>query len=428
MLRIYRTELRRSPLLLALPVMVLVDVAVLFGRSRSWMGVWPEASVAVQVVTLFLGPVLAAVSAWQAGRSSRTGMPESVLAAARPAWQAEAVRLAATLTLGFLAYGTGAVAAAAVSFDAAGPGFLWPSYLLLGAAILVSFAALGHLAGRWFPSPWFTPVVAALGTFIGITALGQNLGFIVLSGAPDRDVRPTPIALRLLLAAALVALAVFAPALPGRRAGLRARPLTWGLRGCATAAAAVVLVVFAAIPGAGGIQRDRTSADAAPLCRRDGDGVPEVCVWPEHRKYLPELTAMARRLSEVPQPWLGRPAAFYEEGLRRTGLGDTGFAITEGHTRTAAMAMAQAVFAQSLRHCDLPVDNAAAWRSSDRIHLWLEYRAMGVDPDVADRGLHMSGVADAESAARAAVVQPEQAQAQWTAGERAVLAAAGCTS
>ncbi|GAA2996614.1 hypothetical protein Sfulv_39460 [Streptomyces fulvorobeus] len=119
----YRIELRRSPLLTALPVMIAVDLVVLFGRARYWIGVWPEASVAAQVVTLFLGPVLAGVSAWQAGRSSRAGMPEAVLAAARPGWRIESARLAATLTLGFLAYAIGCVTAAAISFGEAGPGF-----------------------------------------------------------------------------------------------------------------------------------------------------------------------------------------------------------------------------------------------------------------------------------------------------------------
>ncbi len=128
MLNAYRIELRRSPLLTAFPVVIALDLLVLFGRSRYWIGVWPEASVAVQVVTLFLGPVLSGVSAWQAGRSSRAGMPETVLAAARPFWRTEAARLAATLTLGFLAYLVGCLTAVAVSTGEAGPGFLWPSY------------------------------------------------------------------------------------------------------------------------------------------------------------------------------------------------------------------------------------------------------------------------------------------------------------
>lgn len=123
MLKAYRIELRRSPLLTAFPLMVAVDLLVLFGRSQYWIGVWPEASVAAQIVTLFLGPILAGVSAWQAGRSSRARVPEFLLSAARPGWRIEATRLAATLTLGFVAYGVGCLTAAAVSLHDAGPGF-----------------------------------------------------------------------------------------------------------------------------------------------------------------------------------------------------------------------------------------------------------------------------------------------------------------
>lgn len=220
MLNAYRIELRRSPLLTAFPVMIALDLLVLFGRSRYWIGVWPEASVAAQVVTLFLGPVLSGVSAWQAGRSSRAGMPETVLAAARPFWRIEAARLAATLTLGFLAYLVGCLTAVAVSIGEAGPGFLWPSYLLLGASTLIIFASVGHLAGRWWPSAAFTPVVCALGCFISMLALPFR--FNVLAGPPDQHLRPLPVAVRLLFALALAVLAVTAP--PMRRNTERRTP------------------------------------------------------------------------------------------------------------------------------------------------------------------------------------------------------------
>ncbi|MFJ8394941.1 hypothetical protein [Streptomyces sp. NPDC094144] len=211
MLNAYQIELRRSPLLTAFPLMIAVDLVVLFGRSRYWIGSWPEASVAAQVVTMFLGPVLAGVSAWQAGRSSRAGMPEFLLAAARPGWRAEAVRLAATLTLGFLAYGIGCLVAATVSSGDAGPGFLWPSYLLLGASALIIFASVGHLAGRWWPSAGFTPIVCALGSLISLSVLPFK--FTLLAAPPDTYVRPQTVAVRVLCALALAVLAVTAPPL-----------------------------------------------------------------------------------------------------------------------------------------------------------------------------------------------------------------------
>lgn len=417
MLNAYRIELRRSPLLTAFPVMIAVDLLVLFGRSRYWIGVWPEASVAAQVVTLFLGPVLAGVSAWQAGRSSRAGMPEVLLAAARPRWQIEAVRLAATLTLGFLAYGVGCLTAVAVSLGDAGPGFLWPSYLLLGASTLIIFASVGHLAGRWWPSAAFTPIVCALGCFISMLSLPFE--FNVLAGPPDTHLRPLPVALRLLWALALAVLAVTAPPLrrgDERQMPSRKRPRP--ARAIAVGSVACSLTALAAVPAAGELRVDRPASATEPLCDRADKSAPQVCVWPEHRKYLPELTRMAQRLDRTHQPWVKTPAVFYEFGLRRTDLGDRGFDIAEGHVRTAAIAMADQVFTESIGDCSPPRNERRAWQSMDNIALWLEYQAVGQDPAVADKGLHMEGVDTAQREATKAVRMPSAEEQKWVEQER----------
>ncbi|MFJ9687671.1 ABC transporter permease [Streptomyces bacillaris] len=413
----YCIELRRSPLLTALPVLIAVDLLVLFGRSRYWIGVWPEASAAAQVVTLFLGPVLAGVSAWQAGRASRSGMPETVLAAARPTWQIESARLAATLTLGFLAYAIGCLTAVAVSFRDAGPGFLWPSYLLLGASTLIIFAAVGHLAGRWWPSATFTPVVSALGCFISMLALPFKLN--VLAGPPDQHLRPLPVAVRLLFALALALLAVTAPPLRGGAGRQVQRHRTPPLiRGVAIASAVLSVGGLAAIPLAGELRVERPSTAVSPVCDRAEEGAPQVCVWPEHRKYLPELAHMALRLDRTPYAWLKSPRVFHQYGLRRSDMGDGGFDIAEGHVRTAAIAMADHVLNESLGVCTPPPEEKRAWQAMDNIHLWLEYRSMDRDPAAADAGLHMQGVAAAQRAAAQVSRASEAEQGRWLAQER----------
>ncbi|MFJ4908789.1 ABC transporter permease [Streptomyces sp. NPDC093249] len=417
MLNTYRIELRRSPLLTAFPLMVAVDLAVLFGRSQYWIGVWPEASVAAQIVTLFLGPVLAGVSAWQAGRASQAGMPEFLLAAARPGWRIEAARLAATLTLGFLAYGIGCLTAAAVSWGDAGPGFLWPSYLLLGASTLIIFASVGHLAGRWWPSPGFTPVVCAMGCFISMLSLPFK--FNVLAGPPDTHLRVLPLAVRLFVALALAVLAVAAPPLTRKadRQMSRRKPPPH-MAGIAVVSAVSAFVGLVAAPAAGELRVERPASDAAPLCARAEEKAPLVCVWPEHRKYLPELTRMAHRLDRNAQPWVKAPDEFYEFGLRRTRWGDRGFDIAEGHVRTAAFAMADQVFTTSLGWCRPPRKERRAWQAIDNLHLWLEYQATGQDPAAADKGLNLTGVTTAQREATEAARMTPADQRKWVAQER----------
>ncbi|WP_367041217.1 ABC transporter permease [Streptomyces sp. Je 1-332] len=424
MLNAYRIELRRSPLLIAVPVLIAVDLLVLFGRSRYWIGVWPEASVAAQIVTLFLGPVLAGVSAWQAGRSSRAGMPEFLLGAARPGWRIEAARLSATLTLGFLAYATGCLTAAAVSLGDAGPGFLWPSYLVLGASTLIIFASVGHLAGRWWPSPAFTPIVCALGCFISMLSLPFK--FNVLAGPPDTYLRPLPVAVRLLCALALATLAVTAPPLSRKRAErqMPRREMPRHVRAVAVGSVVLSLTALAAAPAAGELKVERPASAITPLCDRSDENAPRVCVWPEHRKYLPELTRMAQRLDQLTRTTDTRikaPKEFHEFGLQRTDLGDRGFDIAEGHVRTAAIAMADQVFTESFGSCSPPPRERRAWQAMDNIHLWLEYRAVGQDPAVADEGLHVEGVGNAQREATKASRLPSAEQQAWVTQEHSHL-------
>ncbi|MFE7424957.1 ABC transporter permease [Streptomyces sp. NPDC057545] len=420
MLKIYRMELRRSPILIAMPALIALDIAVLFGRSRHWIGVWPEASAAAQVVTLFLGPALAAVSAWQAGRASRSGMPEFLQAAACPVWAIEAVRLAATLTLGYIAYGIGCLVAAALSLPDAGPGFLWPSYVLLGVSTLTAYAAVGHIVGRAWPSAAFTPVVCALGGFVAFMTVGQIYGQFVLSGAPGMQLQPLPVTLRLLFALSLVGLAVLLPRPSRSMKGVR-RTLPARTRLAVTSFAALAFVLAASIPVAGEVRVQRQASSVTPLCRSASDVSPRVCVWPEHRKYLPELTNMARRLSEIPDSWIRTPDTFYEYGLRPTDLGDPGFEIMEGHVRSAAIAMGMQTKDESLGVCIPPRDAPRARQAVNNISMWFEYRAMGQDLETADAGLTISGAPGSQRAAGEASVMSESDQRSWTSTERAHL-------
>ncbi|MGW8986604.1 hypothetical protein ACWGQ9_28620 [Streptomyces parvus] len=152
-------------------------------------------------------------------------------------------------------------------------------------------------------------------------------------------------------------------------------------------------------------------------------------MWPEHRKYLPELTLMAQRLDQSGS-WLKSPRSFHEFGLRRTYLGDGGFDIAEGHVRTAAIAMADGVFAKSLGTCSPPPEEKRVWQAMDNIRLWLEYRSMGQDPSVSDKGLHMQGVEAAQNEAARASRASESEQRKWLAKERSYILqdSAWCTA
>ncbi|MYS93809.1 MULTISPECIES: hypothetical protein [Streptomyces] len=289
----------------------------------------------------------------------------------------EAVQFAATLTYGLLAYTLGAVAAAIVSVPTAGPGFLWPSYLLLGFSVITLCAALGHLVGRWSRSIFMAPVICALGCFVAIGAIGspRGLGLFVLSGEPNVVVNTWPLVARISLATALLFAAIV---LPDRQKRQRFRwPQTFGARVAASCAGFAVLVAFSSLIFAGPIRVDRAATDS-PLCSTSS---PRVCIWPEDRKYLPELTAMAERLDAVPQKWLNLPDTFYQSGLRPDPRYiPIDFSFSEGQLWFAAPNFAGVVIQRSITDKCEERSRVSAQKYSDAIlqlDLWLEFRLMG---------------------------------------------------
>ncbi|MFD4394318.1 ABC transporter permease [Kitasatospora sp. NPDC058478] len=346
MMRIFLLELRRSPLKWWLPFLITLDLAVLFGRSQWWIGVWPEASVAAQIPSFYLGPLLAAAAAWSAGRVQRHGLQDQITAASRSRWKAELVQLAATVSYGIVAYIAGILSAALVSYRDAGPGFLWPGYLLLGTSVLVLCIALGHAVGRWFPSVFASPVVCGLGCFVVLAATAgpSGLGLFLLSGPPASTTSAGAVAVRLLIACLAVSLVVLVdrPVKAERKRIEGAWPERVTALGCA-----VAVVALGAVYGPMGPVQVRRSAPEASLCTASQ---PKICVWPEQRKYLPQLEAMATRAAQLPRGLIISPPVFYERGLKNSTVEES-FTIREGSMWEVAISMSILIVNASTPSC-----------------------------------------------------------------------------
>ncbi|SOR80128.1 hypothetical protein SCNRRL3882_3584 [Streptomyces chartreusis NRRL 3882] len=372
-MKVYWIEVRRSPLVWCLPLLLLVEFASVFGRSQWWIGVWPQASAAAQIPAIFFAPAFSAAAAWSVNRSLRTGMLEQRRNSAQPLWKLDLIHFLATLTHGIAVYTIGIVAAALVTFPDAGRGFLWPSYLLLGAATITACAAVGHIVGRLTNSPFAAPVICGLATFVGLGSLGKSLGLFVLSGSPAYEVPSKALAPRIVLAAVLVAIAVLAPSL--------FKPTTlWSPKGdqrlvIGMGFVGAVITTMVLISMSGPIQAPR-SASVDPLCSQ---GAPKVCVWPEDKKYLNELAAMAQRLDEIPQDWITVPRAMYERGLRKPSEKTANdFEVLEGNFWFVSPNMAGSVMELSL-HVQCPEDEAVGLAIRE-LEAWLEVRANNNQP------------------------------------------------
>ena len=292
-------HVRNSPIRWAVPALVALDLAVLFLRNRHWIGVWPEAGAAAQVPAYLLGVVGAGAAAWAASAPARHGVDEQLRAARVHPAHVEAHRVAATLVVLMIPYLIGQVAAFVVTARTAPPGVhLWLGYVALGLFVIMLATAIGWACGRLL-GPVFSAFTAALG-FLFLTVLLDRVGFVVVSGRPDVVVDPLPMALRLLLAVALLLAMLWlgGTAVPQQR--------RWRV-----AASLPIALSLLAVMGTTTAVTDRKPPGDKALCV---DGSTRLCISPEHEKYLPQMREINARIDQLPDAFT-RPQLINEVGF-----------------------------------------------------------------------------------------------------------------
>lgn len=425
-MRLYWIELRRSPLRWWFPLLVGIDLAVLFGRSTWWIGEWPQASVQAQIPAFYFAPLLAAAAAWAAGRVDRHNLHAQHDVAAYPRWRTELIQLAATLTYGLGAYSVGAITAVFVNLPKAGPGFLWPSYIFLGAALLVAYAGAGHLIGHWLRSQFTGPLISGIGGLVIVSWMGspKKLGLFALSGDPFKEVSQEALMARILMALSLICAAVFlsrkSPLMAGR---------TWNgfaHRGRTLSACLLICLSLLSLSIAGPLQVAR-SAPSKPLCT---ENTPNVCLWPDDRKYLAEAENMVGRINRLPRHLFTIPPEFRERGLSGSKESYSDFFILEGSMWNPAATMAGNIMHSSWpkgEGCTLPLGSRITpefRKSSAELNAWLTVRIFGGGVPA---GIHGGPPNVSMSAIARLTERPEGEQMGWVEHRMQIVRNAFCS-
>ncbi|CAM3317080.1 hypothetical protein [Stackebrandtia soli] len=320
-------ELRRSPVRLWFPVFLAITFAILFGRGVDWAGSWLDASAAAQLPAVAVAVVLAAATASAAARARRDDERRGVDAST---WRIEATRLGAALSYGLGAYVIGhAVAAAVVLFSgAAGPGFLWPGYLVMGAIVVIGAAGIGQFVGNAVGGTVIVPVILGVAVLFVFSVLSAAFDLSVRRTTPYFEVSWSALLPRVGVAVFLCATAVTRPRRVGsdRRSPVRVASL--GLLASVIAIGVVGSVIVPRVP-------------PSPECTRT---VPRLCVWPERHGSIPTLTAMAERMAALPEPFVV-PETLSEIGLSGVPADRDfdGFVFADGDSWRTAGALAGAV-------------------------------------------------------------------------------------
>ncbi|WP_432988431.1 hypothetical protein [Dactylosporangium sp. CA-233914] len=354
--------------------MSVLGVAILFGRSRFWLGIWPETGAAAQLSGYFLSVLAAGLAAWVAATFEVRGMQEQAASGAiRPA-TVEGVRFGIVLAwmIGpYLLVSLVAFVATAFTVFAPGVGMFF-EYVGLGALMIVFGSAWGWLVGRLL-APIVGALSAALSWFIVGSLLGDSTSALRVSGPPWFALQADAFVIR---AAALVVFAVSVILIPWK---VSRRSFA---RGVVASIVALALVIGAFT--ATDMVRYRDPV-AHPRCVQ---GAIEYCLWPEHAKYIPMVQAVDRRVSALPVK-LALPSRIVDYSLsgstqwldldtavERSGQFPPEFDISEGSEWALARGVASAIVGEVFKDCS-PSAKADPQLQSEQLLAWLEWRLAG---------------------------------------------------
>lgn len=344
-LRLLRIELRRSPVLLILPLIAALFWYDSYRPSTSQQPLWALRTfwnLGQGHTIIDFGPFIAGMAAWIGSRDGRRHTADLVTTMVRPRWTVALATWAATAIWAVAAY----LALVGVLFSVyvlqgvhGQPPWWW---VAVGVTAVTAFSAAGFAVGTLWPSRFAAPL-AAFGGFLAMVMSSQT-GFknptgwaliLPTNSHGNYEQQDTgifypylpdlPIARILFLAGILVAF-LGLPGLPVRAGGrwVRRTAALLTLAGVAATATAVGLAGTArsgpqgiVIPALHDAANDRPIA-FTPVC--DTAAGTQVCLNPAYRRYLTDVTtALAPALADV----AGLPGA-PERVTQVAATGDTG--------------------------------------------------------------------------------------------------------
>jgi len=413
--RIFWLHVRNSPVRWTVPVLVALDLAILFLRTQYWVGVWPETGAAAQVPAYLLGVLVAGAAAWAAAAPVRRGMQEQLSVAKVHPAGVDGYRLAATTAILTVPYLIGQMVAFAVTARTFPPGvLLWFAYALLGLSVTFLSVSLGWLLGRFFGGG-FGAMTAALG-WLFVLALTNFLtgDFVVVTGRPYLAVDAFTLAVRF---GCLVLMAVALLWLP--ESGRRSR---WPGQGLVSVASAAALMMLAVVT---------PPVTNRPVPEGEGriciSGRTTLCIWQEQEKYRPLMATLSGRIDGLPTAFTPPPEV-REFGLdarhgldERLGVSPPHFYILEGspwsYGGMISTEIMSSTFAWRDPACDWGRMSDADQLRSDAVLAWLEAYLVGdVTPDYSTDAPSAMQQAWA-SGRRVAAERPLPEQFDWAAGE-----------
>jgi hypothetical protein len=308
-----RIELQRGFGAKVYPVLALVAILTLWTDAEYWVGDWQATCLQAQFTNIVLAPLGGGAAAFAAGRDRRSRMAGLTRATSRGPFGSAFVQWLGFLLWVLLAYLTVVVTAAIVTAIQSNSLAPWMSYIFVGACATILAVTVGFTIGWLIPVAVVPPVVALLiyaATIISGHLEAPGNYFFLFYGSslvgPDQVLRRSLLIAQFGFGLSLSALCILLIHLTSRRS--RRADLTIA----AGVSAALLIVTSAAMPLQESTYVSRGSSNPRWTCEGHR---PVICVWPEHKKWLPAAVAVASRLSASLSGAYEFPPVVYERGL-----------------------------------------------------------------------------------------------------------------
>jgi hypothetical protein len=314
--RLLRLELCHNAMLWLLPVAVGVFWFVSYRKTMDTPPLWYLRATNLQsgVVADFIAPVVGA-AAWMGSREARRRLTDQVAITARPRWARLFVAWAATTIWALVAYGVClAVVYGVTARQAAWGGPLWWPVVVTAASV-ATFSAVGFAAGSLLPGRLTPPAAAIVSFFVLVLSTelisgGQSYWQIspIVAGPWESSQDPGVATFYPYLPDLSIAQVMFLAGVTVAVLGAMAMPASGrrvhSVAGAVAAAGVVAAATAVVLAGTGTLDRDGMIAipalhDAAsdrpitftPVC---GHAAIPVCLNPAYAGYLPAVAATLR--------------------------------------------------------------------------------------------------------------------------------------
>ncbi|MDD7384392.1 MAG: hypothetical protein SPI12_03635 [Actinomycetaceae bacterium] len=319
--------------------------------------------------------------------------------------------------IALIPYGVGLAVASVVTFRVNSVGFLPVSYVVLGIVEVLICVTIGSICGALL-SGWFSSVCAFLITFIilQVNWNGRKDSINVTSGYPHSVLNIGKVS----VLAIFTLLILLAASYYGGVAPLVSRhwlPRHYAVVSLVLSAAFVVALIPTLVLMPPFVQERQGGAEA--LCTHTS---PRICVWPDNRKYMPELEVLSRNMHRLSEYGLEVPDRFMEQGLADPkDASSAPFNIDGGSTWFASSDWAINVVAQMTDGIIPPDETTDDYYR----HLWM-LQAWADVTIHAGADSPLSGGPDVDmKMIRQIAAQPFDQQRQWVRQQLDALAALG---